>query len=849
MLNKLLIFLKSDFLKRFDNKMALSFAGIIIVIFILTTSYSIALFNQVLTEEEDRLLESLASSLSVSISKVSFSGKYQIRLLVEEMVEKKKDILYISIESPNNKIIAHSNPKLNDRFGSASDFKENLESIKNNTSIFSEHQINGKVIKEIVHPFYGGYDSEVTGIVRIGIDKADVLANKRKNMFKISIFVLLLSFSGIISVKWLSTFFAKSAQVLAAQLEGILKYAPITIIISDDKGIIKAHSNSIADRFLSIEENDNLGNFYVKNLNKKLVQLLKKVDKEIFLNASNFDNEIRIKKNDSLRYWHVSKFPIERNELGKVLLMCTFIYDVSDLKKTEESLQETEDAFTRIFEFSADPILLIKNGVFIECNHATLSLLEYDKADFLNCTPESISPMFQADGRLSSESAKEKITDAFKKGYIRFDWIHTKKDDQPVYLDITLTPISFKGENHLYVTWRDMTEKKKADEEKEKLQRQLLQAQKMESIGRLAGGVAHDFNNMLSVINGYSEMTMLRLTKENPIYQFMIEIQKAGKRSVELTQQLLAFARKQEISPKVININDTIVGMLKMLQRLIGEEIDLAWIPGHNIWFTNIDPSQLHQILANLVVNSKDAIDGIGKVTIETDNTVIDESYCLSHPGSVIGDFVTLIVSDTGNGMNQELIQNIFEPFFTTKDIGKGTGLGLATVYGIVKQNQGFINVYSEPGKGTSFKIFFPRYLDNIQSIEENVKNEVSPTGTETILVVEDELSVLNYSKTLLESLGYHVLTANTPSEALELTENPLINFDLMITDVIMPIMNGKELSEKITILHPGIKCLFMSGYTANVIDRHGVLDESVNFIQKPFTLYSLAIKVRTILD
>jgi nitrogen-specific signal transduction histidine kinase/CheY-like chemotaxis protein len=394
----------------------------------------------------------------------------------------------------------------------------------------------------------------------------------------------------------------------------------------------------------------------------------------------------------------------------------------------------------------------------------------------------------------------------------------------------------------------DITERKRAEEEQAKLEGQLQQSQKMESVGRLAGGVAHDFNNMLGVILGHVELALEVVDSANPVFTDLREIQKAGRRSAELTNQLLAFARKQTVAPKVLDLNQTLAGMLKMLQRLIGEDIDLAWLPDTSLWSVKADPSQIDQILANLCVNARDAIADTGKVTIETGNKVFDEDYCASHAGYVPGDYVRLAVSDDGCGMDKETQAHLFEPFFTTKPVGQGTGLGLATVYGIVKQNNGFLNVYSEPGHGTTFRIYLPRHADEAVAVEAGQEKSAT-RGSETILVVEDEPAILALTKTMLERLGYQVLVASSPGQAIQVAAEYTGQIHLLMTDVVMPEMNGRDLASQLSSTFPALKKLYMSGYTANVIAHHGVLDEGVIFIQKPFSKSDLARRIRAALD
>lgn len=426
--------------------------------------------------------------------------------------------------------------------------------------------------------------------------------------------------------------------------------------------------------------------------------------------------------------------------------------------------------------------------------------------------------------------------------------VNKRKDGSFYTEDATISPVfSTAGEIVNYVAVkRDITEQiRMAD--------QYQQAQKMESVGRLAGGVAHDFNNMLSVISGNAELAISGIGTSHPIYPEITEIQKAAQRSADLTRQLLAFARKQTIAPKIIDLNTTIESVLRMLGRLIGENIHISWRPGTELDSVYMDPMQIDQLLANLVVNARDAIgNNGGSVTIETDNVEFDEENAAHHSGLTpgrFGRFVMLAVSDNGSGMDLEAQARIFEPFFTTKAQGEGTGLGLATVYGIVKQNQGFINVYSEPGLGTTFKLYLPVHTQRATDERNNSLSESVRLGHQTILMVEDEPAILTLGRKMLERLGYQVIAASTPGQAIRLAQEYDGRIDLLITDVVMPEMNGRDLAKKLLSLYPNIKRIFMSGYTANVIAHQGVLDEGVHFIQKPFSLRTLSEKVWGVLD
>ena len=389
---------------------------------------------------------------------------------------------------------------------------------------------------------------------------------------------------------------------------------------------------------------------------------------------------------------------------------------------------------------------------------------------------------------------------------------------------------------------RDITEVRTLEE-------QLLQSQKMESVGRLAGGVAHDFNNMLSVILGHTELAMSRVANSEPIYKDLIEIEHAAQRSADLTRQLLAFARKQTVVPKVLNINTCVEGLISMLRRLIGEDIDLLWAPAHEVWRIIMDSSQLDQILTNLCVNARDAISGPGRISISTENAAYDDAWCATHAGFSPGQFMRLRVQDDGEGMNEETLSHLFEPFFTTKALGRGTGLGLATVYGVIQQNKGFIHVHSEIAHGSSFEIHLPRYLDKE---EERKMHPAAPgivPGKETVLVVEDEPALLKLSETVLAQMGYQVLAAATPGEALQIARKQQGEIQLVMTDVIMPEMNGRVLAKQVQAMYPQIKKLFMSGYTAEIVSRDGILDGGAHFIQKPFSMAQLSTKIREVLQ
>lgn len=396
---------------------------------------------------------------------------------------------------------------------------------------------------------------------------------------------------------------------------------------------------------------------------------------------------------------------------------------------------------------------------------------------------------------------------------------------------------------------RDITDRKRAEAEKEKLQAQLRQAMKMEAVGRLAGGIAHDFNNLLTAIIGNVSMAQAKLSTDDPVTGVLMEANKAADRAAALTQQLLAFSRKQIIEPKVLNLNDLIADLNAMLVRLIREDIKIRILPGKDLGVVKVDMGQFQQVLVNLVVNARDAMPGGGKIVIETSNVELDDGYCSMHPYVKPGRFVMVAVSDTGHGMSEEVKAHIFEPFFTTKAKGSGTGLGLATTYGAVKQAGGSIEVYSEVGMGTTFKIYLPRVEGEASKLVRDDQPQKILGGTETVLLVEDEDIVRDMCVRVLDEFGYRVLQASNGKEAIVLSKGHGGRIDLLITDVVMPGMNGSELATQLIPHRPEMRVLFTSGYTEDAIVHHGVLDDDVYFLGKPYSPSALAKKIREVLD
>ncbi len=556
----------------------------------------------------------------------------------------------------------------------------------------------------------------------------------------------------------------------------------------------------------------------------------------------------------------LSSTPLDMRDHSKGVTFTAL--DITDRKQMEADLRTERQFLTDIIDFLPDATFIIDTDQrVVVWNRAAEAMTGVPREEVLGKGDYAYAVPFYGERRpilidLLNISEKERgiaysyVTRVADKVYAE-TFIQSLKDGEGAYLWGVASPLYDRNGSRTGAVEviKDITELKKSEKANIQLQSQLMQAQKMEAIGQLAGGVAHDFNNMLGVIIGYSQLILAQMNPSLKFHAELEEIQKAARRSADLTRQLLTFARKQAVAPKVLDLNQTVEGMLNMLRRLIGENIHLFWMPGNVLWPIKMDPSQIDQILANLCVNARDAIAGVGKITVETENTSLNEEYCGTHAGFIPGEYVRIAVSDTGNGMDEETLAHIFEPFFTTKGVGEGTGLGLATVYGAVKQNNGYINATSELGQGATFTIYIPRYTDKVVPITRAAAGESVAPGTETILLVEDEPMILKMTTHMLEGQGYHVLGAASPWEAIRLAKENAGLIDLLMTDVIMPEMNGRDLAKHLFTISPSTKCLFMSGYTASVIEPHGVLSGGVHFIQKPFNMKDLATAVREALE
>jgi PAS domain S-box-containing protein len=529
--------------------------------------------------------------------------------------------------------------------------------------------------------------------------------------------------------------------------------------------------------------------------------------------------------------------------------------------RTEQALRASELSYRRLFEAARDGILIldVDTGRINDVNPFLVGLLGFSRSEMVGKTVGELSPFKDI---VSNQAMLERLQ---KDGYVRYEDLPLEtRDGRHIAVEFVSNVYQAGDRNVIQCNIRDITERKRVEEQVralnaeleqqvvalQRLEGQFIGAQKMEGIGQLAAGVAHDFNNILTVIMGNNDLIMSELGPDSPLREYAGEIRRVSERAAGLTRQLLIFGRKQTAQPVVLDLNDVVKDLNKMLLRLIGEHIEMTIVPGKQIGRIKTDSGHVGQVLMNLVVNARDAMPNGGRLTIATNNVTLDENYARTHTGAMPGDYVMLSVSDTGIGLTEKVRAHLFQAFFTTKPLGKGTGLGLATCQTIVQQSGGHIGLYSEVGKGTIFKVYFPRVEQPLDAAARPIQTGPLPHGTETLLVVEDEPALKYLTCRALNVQGYEVLSASNGQDALRVVrEHKGAPVRLVVTDVIMPLMGGKVMAEWLKTTYPGIKVIFTSGYTDAAIARHGMLETGVEFLPKPYTSATLARKVREVLD
>ena len=627
-----------------------------------------------------------------------------------------------------------------------------------------------------------------------------------------------------------------------AKLRTLANTIPQKVFVKD-RGSVFVSCNASFARDLGIDQDEIAGktdfDFNPRDLAEKY-----RADDRRLMDAGQTENlEERYVTGGHELWIHTVKTPVFDAQ-GRVVGILGIFWDITEQKAAADALRASEARHRLLFETSRDAILIAEppSWRFTSANPAAVRMFgASNEAELLTRAPWEYSPEVQPDGRRSEERAREADEATLRDGSHTFEWVHRRLSGEDFPASVRLTRFELDGQVRVHANIRDVTDL-------HRMQEQLLLAQKMESVGRLAGGVAHDFNNLLAVILNYADLALEDLPESDPLRTDVQEIYNAAQRAAALTRQLLAFSRKQVLRPHPLNLNRVVQDVQKMLVRLLGEDVELATLLADELGSVLADPGQIEQVVMNLAVNARDAMPLGGKLTIETENVDLDEDYAERHVAVAPGSYVLLSVSDNGTGMDTHTLSRVFEPFFTTKERGKGTGLGLATVYGIVKQSGGNIWVYSELGRGTTFKIYLPR---TDAPAADPAKRTVSilATGDETVLLVEDDEQLRKVAERILRDAGYRVLAAGGGEEALEMLEGQAATIDLLVTDVVMPRMGGRVLAERLKEERPGLEVLYMSGYTDNAIVHHGVLDPGLHFIGKPFSAADLTRRVREVLD
>lgn len=518
-------------------------------------------------------------------------------------------------------------------------------------------------------------------------------------------------------------------------------------------------------------------------------------------------------------------------------------HNITELRLAENENRAREQLFRACIDHATDGYTLHgPGGVILDVNAQTCERLGYSRDELIGADPSLFDPLY-------APADKVRLAKALQSGEtVSFESIHRRKDGSEFPVEVSIRGFIHGDSWQAVGLARDISVRRQAEEERQRLQSQLHQSQRLESIGRLAGGVAHDFNNMLGVIIGHTEMAIQQLAGNDPLRVHLQQIEKACQRSAELTRQLLAFARRQAVAPQLLDLNQSIEGMLSLLPRLIGENVSVCWVPSTSPCTVQMDPSQVDQIVTNLCVNARDAIADVGTIRIETACVALGDGERILPAGARAGEYIRLTVIDNGCGIDEKTLPHIFEPFFTTKGAGRGTGLGLSTVHGIVHQNGGFITVESEAGNGTRVSVFIPRRAGDVEAVTDTPAPTPTRSVAGAILIVEDEPALLMLTAKMLRSCGFEVFAAASPEEARRLADAHASEIKLLLCDVVMPVMNGRELADELTAIHPQLKCMFMSGYPGDVIADCGVLADGINFLEKPFSTAELFGKVREVL-
>ncbi len=634
----------------------------------------------------------------------------------------------------------------------------------------------------------------------------------------------------------------KEARQKILMLSSAVDNEPERIILTDLEGRIEYVNDSLIELGKFKDRKELIGNTIYSYVDDKTSDDIGKDILPSLLEEGSWQGEINLGRKDGTKFLVEVVCTLIRNQFNEPSYVKANYRDISERKKLEENYLEQESKYKAIFESSNDAIILTKNNIIIDCNPRSTEIFQISRKGILETDIHELLNSCKSDEYDTKEFQKA-VDNLLQHGDKKlFEWTLKRSDGSDFIAEISLVKLESLSEDFFLVVIRDVSEHRS-------LEKQLQQAQRLEAVGRLAGGVAHDFNNLITAIAGNAELTKMKLDKEDPLQENLDEILNTSLRAADLTRQLLLYSRKQVPEFKITNLNVVLNNIDRMLRRIIGEDIFLETKMFEDLWEIKADPSQLEQVIVNLCVNARDAMPDGGELNIETDNVTLDKTYVSSHLDIEPGDYVMISVTDSGTGIDQVTQKKIFEPFFTTKELGKGTGLGLSNVLNIVKQAKGSIWVYSEPGMGTTFKIYYPS-VGNKEILEKKEKlTGKNLKGKETILVVEDEESVRKIAVKTLSKFGYSVIETSNPEEAIDIIIKEENKIDLVISDVVMPGMSGTKLAEAIRTHTKDAKILLMSGYTDDSLVHHGVLSAKIPFIQKPFRTEKLVRMIRDILD
>jgi len=795
------------------------------------------LFNRLNSRMENLLSGTIITILTESIAKVSFSGKYHARLFVEEMQARVPELAFISVETRDGRILAHSRPEKNDArmLGEEDTALRNL-SLQNNSIASAERVYEGQTIKEVVLPYRSGLDNTVTGIVRIGIKKDAAHREQQNTLVSVIILIATLTLAAIWGVLLLSRYFGGTQRMLADQLQGIMTHAQLVITIKDHNGHFLTFSDQFARLFGRPTLNQTMSQLLEGQLSEASIKGINELENNVFTTGRQGELEMAIEFQGKPCVWHISKFPIAHDKNGRPSLICTFIHDISDRKNAEKLLLTAKEEWEKTFDAIEDIITIHdKDMRIIQANRAAGELFQMEPSALIG---KHCYEVFR--GALEPCAGCPEILTCRDQAAHQANIYHPNLGRT---FDTTSFPIvdstGLTGYVHIA---KDITRELRIEE-------QLAQAQKMEAIGTLAGGIAHDFNNILTPILGYSEIALTKIPADSSLFQNIEQINTAAVRAKNLVQQILTFSHQGAQEKKPLQPHLIVKEALKLLRASIPTTIEFQTDIAPDCGTILADPTQFHQVVMNLCTNAFHAMEKTGgilgvhlaRVTIDVEDTKVASSELSP------GEYIRLSISDTGCGMDHKTLERIFEPYFTTKGKSKGTGLGLSMVHGIIQSYQGKISVYSEPGKGTSVHVYLPR-LNGHSSTDETVLAAPLPTGTEHILVVDDEEIITSMLESILTGLGYQVSLSNSSPEALTLLEDKSTRIDVLITDMTMPHLTGLELARKAMILRPALPIILCTGFS-ELINKEQARSIGIRaFLMKPVSVREMAITVRQVL-